>query len=302
MTSQQQQLAELTNLYIYPVKSLPGVRVEKALVTPLGLVDPDNRRVADRKWMVVDENGSFRTQRQLPHMALISLSYTSTDLVLTYPEKGSLDVSLTPPKQKRIKCRVWGTDIDGYAYGGHVSEWLSDVLQQPGLDLVGFEKGEIEPRNMKKMNATSGTPSEQDEVVYADYSPFMMISEPSLDDLNSRLKKRVSMRNFRPNFVACGCLPYAEDEWSRFGIGDASFHRIKHCTRCLLTTVDPDTGEKDKQQEPLETLKSFRLKQDLYGVKPILGINFVYEGEEKSQRGDNHKDVIISIGDKIMTC
>lgn len=56
--------------------------------------------------MIVDENGSFRTQRQLPHMALISLSYTSTDLVLTYPDKGSLDVSLTPPKQKRIKCRL----------------------------------------------------------------------------------------------------------------------------------------------------------------------------------------------------
>lgn len=102
---------------------------------------------------------------------------------------------------------MWSLDCTGYAYGGHISSWLSDVLESSNLDLVGFGEG-LAPRSLKQMN--KGTPGDHDETIYADYSPFMLISEPSLDDLNKRLEKKVSMRNFRPNFVVKNCSPYAE--------------------------------------------------------------------------------------------
>jgi len=100
-------------------------------------------------------------------------------------------------------------DVYGFSYGGQIAKWLSEVLEQPNLDLVSFDS-DLEPRNLKQMNAQSGTPRDHDETIYADYSPFMMISEASLDELNKRLQKKVSMRSFRPNFTARGCLPFAE--------------------------------------------------------------------------------------------
>jgi uncharacterized protein YcbX len=132
---------------------------------------------------------------------------------------------------------------------------LSDFLEVEGLNLVGF-KDNLTPALVKNMNE-GGTPRDTDAVIYEDYSPFMLIGESSLTDLNKRLDKKVTMRSFRPNFVVRGGEAYGEDDWTRFSIGETSFEKIKHCTRCVLTTVDPDKGEKDPNMQPLKTLKEY---------------------------------------------
>jgi uncharacterized protein YcbX len=162
-------------------------------------------------------------------------------------------------------------DIDGYSYGGHIAEWLSRVLQSERLDLVVFES-DLQARRIVEANAKNSRARDADQTVYADYSPFMLMGEQSLAALNARLadesKKQVTVRNFRPNFLVKGCEAFDENKWSAFRIieSDASsssssvqFVRIRQCTRCLLTTVDPDTGEKDAQREPFETLKKYTL-------------------------------------------
>lgn len=229
-----------------------------------------------RKWMIVDENGSFRTQRQLPKMALIRLEIERDHFVFKSTDKGSIDVPFCPKSNNIRKCRqvsfwfasgvcnrllswlflcrVWGTDIDGYLYGGDVAKWLSDVLETPNLDLVVF-KSDLKARNVKQGDAKHCTANEQDQTIYADLSSFMLIGENSFESLNSKLDKKVTIRNFRPNFLVKGPEPFAEvnkndcyfffqtsviylninlklkNEWNSFSIDDAKFRKVRQCTR-----------------------------------------------------------------------
>lgn len=149
-------------------------------------------------------------------------------------------------------------------------------MQKEGLDLANFGTG-LEPRKVTSLNENNNQARHFDEVIYHDYSPYMLISEMSLNDLNGRLKEPVTIRNFRPNFFVTDCDAYSEDNWVYFTIGNSRFYKIKHCTRCLLTTVNPDTGVKSKDMEPLNTLKSFRINKEKYGFSPLFGINIVLE-------------------------
>lgn len=150
--------------------------------------------------------------------------------------------------------------IDGYAYGGDVAKWLSSYLEKENLDLICFGD-DMEARKCKDIDEKSNMAHENDLTIYEDYSPYMLISQASLDDLNKRLAKPVSMSSFRPNFTITDCEAYAEDSWTRFSIGNndsgdgARFYKIKDCVRCLLTTVDPNSGTRNADQEPLRTLK-----------------------------------------------
>lgn len=210
-------------------------------------------------------------------MALIKLEIENNQLVFNAPGKDSIKLP-NQPSQNKVNCRVWESYIDGYKYGGQISKWLSEFLERDDLDLVIFEDT-LRPRYVKELNEKGNDARESDTTIYNDYSPFMLISNKSLSDLNARLEKKVSMRNFRPNFVVEDCpQPYSEvalffiklvgftlnkiiskskDSWEKFKIGETVFVKIKHCTRCLLTTVDPNKGEKDPDQQPLKTLKEY---------------------------------------------
>ena len=270
-------VAQISEIYIYPVKSLAGIKLERAKITKFGIAHPDNEEVIDRKWLIIDtKSGSFKTQRQLPRMALIKPSVEKDALVLNAPGKEPLRVPIQPTTEK-IKCRVWTSSIDGYLYPSEIGKWLSEFLETEDLNLVSF-RSDLEPRNVKGLEKNDWS-RESDQVIYEDYSPFMLISEGSLADLNSRLPKNVTMKNFRPNFVAKGCNAYEEDDWTNFSIGETNFAKIKHCTRCLLTTVDPDQGVKDPDQQPLKTLKEYRLRKEQYGVSPMFGVNLASDNE-----------------------
>jgi uncharacterized protein YcbX len=280
----------LSEINIYPIKSLSGVKLESASITKYGIAHPENPQVIDRKWMVINEKFDFLSQRNYPKMALIKTAIETDYLILSAPGKTELKVPIQSTND-RIECRVWNLKINGYRYGGDVSKWLSDFLQVENLDLVNFGN-DLEPRKTNLVDKKLAH-REKDEIIYSDDSPFMLISESSLDDLNSRLKDKVTMRNFRPNFVVKNVsAPYDEDNWTNLKIGndESTFIKTKHCTRCLLTTVMPDTGVKNSEQEPLKTLKEFRLNKEIYGVSPMFGIDIACE---------NIGGGIIRIGDQI---
>jgi hypothetical protein len=98
---------------------------------------------------------------------------------------------------------------------------------------------------------------EEKQVAFSDGFPFLLISEASLNELNSRLPESVAMKRFRPNLVVKDTEPYAEDSWKKIIIGECEFHVVKPCSRCILTTVDPETGE-FSGKEPLRTLATYR--------------------------------------------
>ena len=108
-----------------------------------------------------------------------------------------------------------------------------------------------------------------------------MIGQSSLDDLNSRLEFPVPMNRFRPNLVFTGGQPYEEDSWKLLTIGNNKFAGVKPCSRCVLTTVDQNTGEKGK--EPLATLAKYRQHENkIYFGQNLLSIDHhtIHEGDE----------------------
>ncbi|CAF0765958.1 unnamed protein product [Brachionus calyciflorus] len=285
-----EEFAVLKEIYLYPVKSLGGIKLEKGLVTKFGLAHPTNPDVIDRKWMIIDDKGSFRTQRQLPRMALINLNVDGESLVFDAPGKSRIKVPINPKLDKKINCRVWNLHIDAYPYGGEIKKWINDFLQTEGLDLVIFKGDDSDPRKSIEINEAANLGRETDVVIFEDYSPFMLISVNSLEELNKKLENKVPMKQFRPNFVVDGCSGFSEDDWNNFKIGESRFCKIKHCTRCLLTTVDQEKGERDPEQQPLKTLKEFRMNEALYGKSPMFGINL----------GIDNPGLFVSIGDKII--
>uniref|UniRef100_A0A8C5JTW6 Mitochondrial amidoxime reducing component 1 n=1 Tax=Jaculus jaculus TaxID=51337 RepID=A0A8C5JTW6_JACJA len=180
---------------------------------------------------------------------------------------------------------VHGLEVQGRDCGDAAAGWITSFLKTKPYRLVSFEP-HMQPRHSQDMRAKF---QPKDQVAYSDVSPFLVVSEASLADLNSRLEKKVTESNFRANIVISGCGAYAEDSWSQVLIGDVELKRVMACSRCILTTVDPDTGVMDRK-EPLDTLTSYRLcdpsEQKLYGSKPLFGQYFVLENPGTIKVGD----------------
>jgi len=160
--------------------------------------------------MIIDTTtNSFLTQRQLPKMALIKLEIENNQLVFTAEGREKIKLP-NQSSQNKVNCRVWESYIDGYKYGGQISKWLSEFLERDDVDLVTFQDS-LRPRYVKDLSEKGNDARENDTTIYNDYSPFMLISNKSLNDLNAKLEKKVTMRNFRPNFIIDDCSqPYSE--------------------------------------------------------------------------------------------
>ncbi|XP_058555996.1 mitochondrial amidoxime-reducing component 1 isoform X2 [Neofelis nebulosa] len=246
-----QQVGTVAQLWIYPVKSCKGVAVSAAECTALGLRCGHLR---DRFWLVVNEKGNMVTARQEPRLVLISLTCEGDALTLSAAYTKDLLLPIKTPATNAVyKCRVHGLEIEGRDCGEAAAQWITSFLKTQPYRLVHYEP-HMRPRSSHQiMDVFQPT----DQIAYSDASPFLILSEASLADLNSRLEKKVKVANFRPNIVISGCGVYAEDSWDELLIGDVILKRVTACSRCILTTVDPDTGVMSRK-EPLETLKRRR--------------------------------------------
>jgi uncharacterized protein YcbX len=262
-------MLRVTALYRYPVKSCRGVAVSSAEVDARGFA-------GDRRFLVVDGDGRFLTQRTHPRMALIETALTERDLVLSSAGQGAVWVPLQPKTQnaKPRTVAVWHDAITADDCGDEPAAWLSEFLGLPcRLVYAGGAYSRPIPTSKIPLPLAHG-PSPAHEVSFADAFPFLLISEESLADLNARLGTPVPMNRFRPNLVVAGGAPYAEDTWGRFRIGDAVFHGATRCGRCVVTTTDQFTAERAK--EPLLTLATYRRDAD---GSVVFGRNLVHEAD-----------------------
>lgn len=252
----------ITEIWIYPIKSLGGIRVNHARVFEKGLE-------FDRRWMLVDENDTFMTQRLYPRMSLFKMAINGQKVIISFRDPKSeninnpsiiLDAS-SPALGKAIKARVWDDVVDVVETDKRISEWFSDLLQM-NCRLVNFPE-----LNHRLVDAKYQVNNEN--VSLADAYPFLIIGQRSLDDLNARLAVPVPMDRFRPNFVFSGGEPFDEDSWRYFRIGNNRFAAVKRCARCALPTIDQETAEKGS--EPLLTLSTFRKVDN----KVLFGQNLV---------------------------
>jgi uncharacterized protein YcbX len=245
----------LTSIYRYPVKSLRGQSFDALDVDARGFLH-------DRRWMVVDRQGAFLTQRQQPRMALVDATIdTSGVLMLAAPGMPELRVSTS--QGPSISVRVWQDDVHARVVDAAADAWLSRFLE--------CDCRLVEMPDDSRRPVDPGFAEKKDQVGFADGFPFLLISQASLDDLNARLDQPVPMLRFRPNLVVSGCEAYAEDGWKRIRIGDIEFRVAKPCSRCVIPTIDFATGERGR--EPLQTLMTYRKRDN----KVYFGQNLLHD-------------------------
>jgi uncharacterized protein YcbX len=257
----------LSEIWIYPVKSLAGIRLTEAQVQEKGLQ-------YDRRWMIVDPFGRFLTQRDFPAMALLEVEVQANALLISNklrPEE-NISVPFQPLTAEAVSVTIWDDEVNAVTVSNEVDAWLSDQLDMEVKLVLMPETTErkADPRYAKN----------NENVSFADGFPFLLISQASLDDLNRRLAEPVSMKRFRPNFVVTGTRPFAEDQWKSIQIGSLRFDIVKPCARCVLTTIDPETTERGK--EPLKTLATYRRLNN----KILFGQNVVAKQHGLVKQGD----------------
>lgn len=260
-------LMHLSGLYLYPIKSLAGISVSEAALSRTGLAQ-------DRRWMLVRPDGEFITARRFPKMVLLQPAFRGADLIITHRSREvvPLEVPAEPETEETMMVEVWGDRVRGQLVSPLVDAWFSEQLGT-ACHLVYM------PNSTRRR--VDGRYAQQGEVVsFADGYPYLIMGEASLADLNRRLSEPVDMRRFRPNLVFAGGAPYTEDQWTCFTVGNLSFSGVKPCARCVLTTVDPDTGLAGK--EPLATLSSYRT----YRNRILFGMNLLAENEGTLRVGD----------------
>ena len=246
----------LSGLYIYPIKSCRGISLDAWEVDGRGLR-------LDRRWMLVDGDGRFPSQRELPRMALIGVRLGSEGLAVDAPNMPTLDLPLEAATDDLIPARIWNDVLMASPAGEEAERWFSTFLGVKCV-LVRLSEGSARP-------VDPGYGTLDDQVHLADGFPFLLISEASLADLNARLDQPLPMNRFRPNLVLEGCGPFAEDGWEVVRIGAITFRVIKPCARCVITTVDQATGA--KAREPLRTLATFRRD----GNEVLFGQNLIHD-------------------------
>ncbi len=282
----------LSSLYIYPVKSLRGIAVDSAEVDELGLV-------GDRRFLIVDPHGQFVTQRTLPRLAQIATALSSDSLTLSADGHGSISVPRHTPSNitpARLTVSIWRSkNLLADDCGPESAEWLSAFLQTPvRLVRIGhqFRRPVLYKSAFAPSSLRADTPCIENRLVgddlltFADGYPFLVISEASLAHLNDRLISRgaepVPMDRFRPNVVLAGCEPFSEDDWPRLQIGHVVLRAAGPCGRCIVTTTDQLTGEREGP-EPLRTLATFR--RDTRDPSDVnFGQNFVHETKSGTVR------------------
>jgi len=239
----------ISEINIYPIKSLKGISLDSAVVEERGLQ-------YDRRWMLTTPDGMFFTQREFPRMATLSvwIEEDGSGLGVAADRFGDVFVPSQPDTGDKQQVTIWQSVCEGEVYGGALNEWFSDV--------IGTNCQLVYMPDQTRRSVNKRFDHGDDVVSFADGYPLMVLSEATLADLNSRLDDPLPMNRFRPNLVVSGSSAFAEDAWDKVRIGEAVFRSTKPCERCVMTTVDQSKGE-FTGKEPLKTLASYRMAKDV---------------------------------------
>ena len=241
----------ISELYIYPIKSLGGISVSEVVVEAKGFQH-------DRRFMLVspsktDGSWAFMTQRSTHQMALIDVAIQNGTVKVWHRHRPDdvleLPLTVASASAETIFVTIWDSkNVPALTVSDTADQWFSKVL---GTACRLVFMPETTHRAVDPAYAR-----DQDAVSFADGYPYLLIGQASLDALNQRLAEPIAMNRFRPNIVVQGSLPNEEDSWAEFSIGALRLYGVKPCARCVIPTIDPETGQQGK--EPLSTLATYR--------------------------------------------
>lgn len=248
-------MISVSELTIYPVKSGAGISLQQATLDSFGLR-------GDRRWLVVSPGGHFLTQREEPQLAMLAADPVDGGLSLAL---GGEDTMVPAPAEnaREIRVQVWEDQVRARDAGNEAAGWLTQALGRE-CRLVYMPDDAV--RRVDGLYASEG-----EMVSFADGFPLLLVSQASLEDLNSRLAAPVPMNRFRPNIVIDGCGAFAEDEWRRLRVGALEMTVAKPCSRCVMPAIDQATARRDTEIN--RVLASFRRRDG----KVYFGQNLLYQ-------------------------
>ena len=248
-------------LYIYPIKSLAGISMKTAKAEEMGFEN-------DRRWMLIDEENQFITQRKYPNLSQFYPEIKGDKIAIFHQDsihEFSINETLTEP----LFSKVWDDETKVFEVSKATSKWFSGAL---GFEckLVKIVNNGDRKHSSSKLNTTLN-------VSLADGYPYLLIGSESLNYLNDKLEEKITIQRFRPNIVIHSLIGHEEDSFDNFQIGNVKFKNAKPCGRCIMINNDPKNGVVKK--EPLKTLSTYRKVNNsiLFGTN-IMCLN---EGEIK---------------------
>lgn len=258
----------ITSLFIYPIKSLAGISLKHSQVESRGLK-------FDRRWMLVDENNQFITQREHPKMAMLQPEITESSIIVSHRKQNiaPIIISLSAPNSVPEMVTIWDDTCPAKEVSKEANDWFSKVLNMVCRLMYMHDTSIRQADQRYAVNET-------DKVSFADGYPVLMVSEESMNQLNQKMGLDYSIERFRPNIVFKGGNPHQEDTIRKVQIAEVEFYGVKPCARCVLTTIDPQTTEQGK--EPLKTLSMYRKLNN----KILFGENFIPVNEGQIAVGD----------------
>ncbi len=256
--------ARIERLFVYPIKSCAGVELPEAVLTETGFD-------LDRAWMVVDEQGQFVTQRELPRLALVRPQLKVHEVVLRAPGMLALHLQIDAVEES-ARVRIWDDEVSAYDMGPVAAQWFSDFLGRK-LRLVRFDPDHRRLSNRKWTGEIEALNQ------FSDGFPLLVVSQASLDLLNEKLAAQghapVGMERFRPNIVLSGLQAHDEDRVVMFEIAadpPVRLRPVKPCSRCPIPDIDPATAQSDPAVS--STLRTYRSNELLNGALSF-GMNLV---------------------------
>ena len=275
-TATPEVTARIARLFVYPVKSCAGVELQDALLTETGFD-------LDRAWMVVDAEGQYLTQRELPRMALIKPTIKLHEVVLRAPGMLALHLAIDTVEAP-MEVTIWDDTVPAFDMGAIAAQWFSDFLGQPGLRLVRFDP-EFDRPSSREWTGDATALNQ-----FSDGYPLLVASTASLAQLNEKLQAAghaaVGMERFRPNIVLEGMEAHDEDRIGEMQVetadGAVRLRLVKPCARCPIPNIDPATGVGDPVVT--DTLQRYR-RNDRAGGAVTFAMNaIVLEGFGSSLR------------------
>lgn len=256
----------VSQLYIYPVKSLGGIALQKAEISDRGLKH-------DRRWMLIDDDNRFLSQRSHPLMALFQLTAANDGFEVVYlPDQTSAFIAYEAALGEVLEVSVWDDHCNACLLSKELDAWFSQKL--------GFNCRLVYMPDDSYRPVDARYALNHEAVSLADAYPFLLVGEASLEELNSKLETKVSLNRFRPNIVFTGGEPHLEDRMAEFMINNIHFYGVKPCARCVMVGVNQETARSGK--EPMKTLASYRTKNN----KIYFGQNLLHKGEGFINAGD----------------
>ncbi|MFI0238769.1 MOSC domain-containing protein [Streptomyces sp. NPDC016845] len=264
--------AVLSSIHVYPLKAVRGHAPREAVVEPWGLA-------GDRRWVLIDAEQKTVTQRRHPRLALAAAEQLPGGVRVSAPGMDPLTVEV-PDAATLTPFTLWKDKVEAVLADPRAHAWWSAYLGS-GIQMLYLD----DPATRRPVDPEYARPGET--VSFADGYPLLVTTLSSLDALNSLIAQGdhadegpLPMNRFRPSVVVAGTAPWAEDDWTRIAIGEATFRVTKKCGRCVVTTTDQDTAERGK--EPLRTLSRHRR----FGDQLCFGTNVVPETPGAVRVGD----------------